>query len=73
MTSCFLDDQAKTVMAWLESSDAATSGFHYFDLYKILLMGKLSVPWKTIEGTWNSFLFKKIKIGLSQPDFYSTT
>ena len=33
----------------------------YFGLYKILLMEKISIPWKTIKGTWNSSLFKKIK------------
>ena len=33
----------------------------YFDLYKILLMEKLSIPWKTVKGTWNNSLLKKIK------------
>ncbi|XP_059989713.1 histone-lysine N-methyltransferase SETMAR-like [Lagenorhynchus albirostris] len=33
----------------------------YFGLYKILLIEKISVPWKTVKGTWNSSLFKKIK------------
>ena len=33
----------------------------YFGLYKILLMEKISIPWKTVEGTWNSSLLKKIK------------
>ena len=32
-----------------------------FGLYKILLMEKLSIPWKTVEGTWNSSLLKLIK------------
>ena len=32
-----------------------------FGLYKILLMEKISIPWKTVEGTWNSSLLKKIK------------
>ena len=35
--------------------------FIYFGLYKILLMEKIPIPWKTVEGTWNSSLFKKIK------------
>ena len=33
----------------------------YFSLYKILLMEKTSIPWKTVKGTWNSSLLKKIK------------
>ena len=33
----------------------------YFSLYKILLMEEISIPWKTVEGTWNSSLLKKIK------------
>ena len=32
-----------------------------FCLYKILLMEKISIPWKTVKGTWNSALHKKIK------------
>ena len=30
-------------------------------LSKILFMEKISVPWKTVKGTWNSSLLKKIK------------
>ena len=30
-------------------------------LFKILLMKKNSIPWKTVKGHWNSSLFKKIK------------
>ena len=33
----------------------------YFGLYKILLMEKISIPWKTVKGTWNSSLLKKVK------------
>ena len=33
----------------------------YFGLYKILLMGKNSVPWKTIKVTWNNS-FQKDKM-----------
>ena len=35
--------------------------FIYFVLYKILLMEKVSIPWKTVEGTWTSSLLKKTK------------
>ena len=33
----------------------------YFGLYKILLMEKIPIPQKTVKGTWNSSLLKKIK------------
>ena len=33
----------------------------YFGLYKILLMEKISIPWKTVKGSRNSSLLKKIK------------
>jgi len=33
----------------------------YFDLYNILLMEKISIPWKTVKGNWNNPLLKKIK------------
>ena len=32
-----------------------------FSLYKILLMEKNSIPWKSVKNTWNSSLLKKIK------------
>ena len=32
-----------------------------FSLYRILLMEKISMPQKTVKGTWNSSLVKKIK------------
>ena len=35
--------------------------FIYFGLKKILLMEKISILWKTVKGTWNSSLVKKIK------------
>ena len=34
----------------------------YFSLYQILLMEKkIPIPWKTVKGSWNSSLLKKIK------------
>ena len=33
----------------------------YFGLYRILLVGKISVPSKTVKGAWNSSFLKKIK------------
>ena len=33
----------------------------YFILYKILLMEKNSIPWKTVKGTWNTSLLKQVK------------
>ena len=33
----------------------------YLGLHKILLMEKISIPWKTVKGNWNSSLLKKIK------------
>ena len=33
----------------------------YLGLYKIILMEKISIPWKTVKGTWNNYLLKKIK------------
>ena len=33
----------------------------YVGLYKMLLMEKNSIPWKTVKGIWNSSLLKKIK------------
>ena len=33
----------------------------YFGLYKMFLMEKFSIPLKTVKGTWNSFLLRKIK------------
>ena len=33
----------------------------YFGLYKILLMEKISIPWRTVKDTRNSSLLKKIK------------
>ena len=65
----FFDDQAKTVTAWLGSSwfiCRIHQTLHlrisiYFGLYKILLMEKISIPWKTVKGTCNSSMLKKIK------------
>ena len=33
----------------------------YFGLHKILLMEKISVPWKTVKGTRNSTFYQKDK------------
>ena len=62
--------QAKSVTAWLGSSDSSTvfirHGEHAFGwifilvLKKILLMEKISAPWNIVKGTWNRLL-KKIK------------
>ena len=43
------------------SADIAPSAFHLFWSLQILLMEKISIPWKTVKGTWNSSLLKKIK------------
>ena len=45
----------------LYSPDIAALEFISFSLYKILLMEKMSVLWKTVKGVWNSSLLKKIK------------
>ena len=45
----------------LYSADIAPADFHLVQFYKILLMEKISIPWKTAKGAWNSFLLKKIK------------
>ena len=75
---CSFDDQAVTVTAWLGSSDtSAIVSRHctfrfplYLSLYKILLMEKISIPWKTVKGT--SSLLKKIKC-FGKTDFYEIT
>ena len=33
----------------------------YLGLYKILLIEKISIPWKTVKCIWNSSFLKKIK------------
>ena len=45
------------------SPDTAPSDFHLFRSLqnKLLLMEKISIPWKTVKGTWNSSLLKKKK------------
>ena len=66
-TICFLDDHAKTVAVWLGHSDSFIIFTRHctfrcpviFDLYKILYMENISIPWKTIKGTWNSSLLKR--------------
>ena len=48
-------------MHLLYSPDIAPSDFHYFGLHKILLVKKISILWKIVQGTWNSSLLKKMK------------
>ena len=43
------------------SPDFAPSDFHLFRSLQNLLIEKVSIPWKTVKGTWNSSLLKKIK------------
>ena len=43
------------------SPDIAPSDFHLFRYLQNSLNGKISIPWKTVKGTWNSSLLKKIK------------
>ena len=33
----------------------------YFRLYKILVMAKYSVPWKTVKSSWKNYLLQKVK------------
>ena len=63
-TTRFFDDQAKTVTAWVGSSDSSTICTRhctYFGLYKILLLENISISWKTVKGIWNSFLPQKVQ------------
>ena len=68
-TTCFFDDQAKTVKCvagefWLIHCIYPTLHLCisiYFGLYKILLMEKNLIPRKTAKGTWKSSLLEKIK------------
>ena len=76
-TACFFDDQAKTVTAWLGSFDSSAVSTRqstfwsiYFSLYKIFLMEKILVLWKTVKGTWNSSLLKKTKFYPPPQEFY---
>ena len=41
------------------SSDIAPSDFHLFWSLQNSLKRKISIPWKTIKGTWNSFCSKR--------------
>ena len=45
------------------SPDIASLNFHLFRSLKILLMEKISIPWKTVKGIWKikGFWLKKIK------------
>ena len=38
----------------LYSPDIAPLDFHLFWYLKILLMENISIPWKAVNGTWNS-------------------
>ena len=38
----------------LYSPDIASLDFHLFWYLKILLMENISIPWKAVNGTWNS-------------------
>ena len=62
-TACFFDDQAKAVTAWLGSSDSYAMFTRHcpFGFPSSLLMEKVSILWKTVKGTWNSSLLKKIE------------
>ena len=51
----------KILIHLLYSPDIAPSDFHLFQSYNIILMEKISIPSKTVKGTWNSSLLKKIK------------
>ena len=57
-TACFLDDQAETYILagkfWFICYISQTLHLQisiYFSIYKILLMEKVSIPWKTVEST----------------------
>ena len=41
------------------SPDIAPSDFHLFWSLQNSLKRKISIPWKTIKGTWNSFCSKR--------------
>ena len=43
------------------SPDITPSNLHLFWSLQNFLNGKNSIPWKTVKGTWNSSLLKKIK------------
>ena len=71
-TACFFDDQAKTVNSlagkfWLIHLIYQTSWLpmsHLFLSLQNSLNGKNEkIPWKTVKGTWNSSLLKKIRFG----------
>ena len=43
------------------SPDTASSDFHLIQSFQNSLNGKVSIPWKIVRSTWNSFLHKMIK------------
>ena len=57
----------KTTTAWMGISDSSTvftrhCTFRFpFILFTKFLVKKISDPWKSVKGTWNSSLLKKIK------------
>lgn len=59
----FSNDQAKTAVAWLEVLTHQTPASADFRLsLQNSLNGKTAIPRKTVKGTWNNYLLKKIKI-----------
>ena len=67
--TCFSDEQAKTVTAWLGSSESSTysmiivpSDIHLFWSLQNSLNGKkISISWKIVKGTWSNSLLKMNK------------
>ena len=45
----------------LYSPDIESSDLHLFQSLQNSLNGKISIPWKTVKGNWNSSLLKKRK------------
>ena len=63
----FSDDQIKIVTAWLGTADTSTRftrhyafGFPFILVFtKILLLEKISIPWKTVKGTLTVLCWKR--------------
>ena len=43
------------------SPDTAPLDFHLLQSLQNFVNGKFSIPWKTVKGTWDSSLLKKVK------------
>ena len=63
------DDQGKTITTWLESSDSSTVFTRhcpfrcpFISVFKILLMEKIPISWKTVKGTEQFFAQKDKKL-----------